>query len=247
MKAYGDFASVYDRLTLNVDYDEIAAAIVGMLKEQGVDAGLVLDLACGTGSLIRRLTLAGYELIGADGSSEMLVCARRKLEDAGQKALLLCQEMTGLDLYGTVKAAVCTLDGLNHLPDTDSLRRTLERLRLFIEPDGIFIFDVNTPYKHREVLKDNTFVYDLDDLFCVWQNATGDSLKTRMTLDVFVKEKGGRFLRFTEEFSERAFSDEEIAAALERSGFQILGLFDGYSGRPLCETSQRAVYLTKRI
>ncbi len=246
MTAYVDFASVYDRLTENADYDGIAAAIIGLLKERGIESGLVLDVACGTGQLLTRLIRGGYDLIGVDGSVEMLGKAQEKLIAAGQKALLLCQEMTALDLYGTVRAALCTLDSLNHLPDTKSLKRTFERLKLFVEPDGVLIFDVNTPYKHKKILADNTFVYDYDDLFCVWQNSTDDALKTEITLDVFVQEKKGCFKRFTEEFSERAFSDDELFLALEQSSFEILGLFDGYTGRPLCGTSQRAVYFAKR-
>lgn len=118
-----------------------------------------------------ELSKRGYEMIGVDASPDMLCAAQEKCAQAGAEVLFLCQPMEALDLYGTVNAAVCTLDSLNHITDPDTLREVLRRVSLFLEPGGLFVFDVNTPYKHREVLGNHTFVYDLEGLYCVWQNA----------------------------------------------------------------------------
>ncbi len=249
MTSYGDFAEVYDKLTENVDYDNMARRIVSILIENGIDSGLLLDLACGTGTLISKILSGwkGFELIGADCSSEMLSKAHDKLFKGGHKVLLLCQKMQELDLYGTVSAAFCTLDSLNHLVLPRELIKTFETLKLFIEPGGLFLFDVNTEYKHREILAGSTFVYELDDIFCVWQNsADTDNLLTEISLDVFIEQKGGLFKRFSESFSERAYSAEFLSNALEKSGFTIIGRYDGYSDKAPGKETQRVLYVTRR-
>ena len=171
MGGYADFAAFYDRLTDDVGYPQRADYIAELLMEHGMKKGIVLDLACGTGSLTLELSKRGYEMIGVDASPDMLCAAQEKCAKAGAEVLFLCQPMEALDLYGTVNAAVCTLDSLNHITDPDTLREVLRRVSLFLEPGGLFVFDVNTPYKHREVLGNHTFVYDLEGLYCVWQNA----------------------------------------------------------------------------
>lgn len=247
--SYGDFAEVYDRLTLNVDYDNMARRIVSILIENGIDKGLLLDLACGTGTLISKILSSynEYELIGADLSNEMLSKAYEKLNKGGHKALLLCQKIEELDLYGTVAAAFCTLDSINHLIMPWQLTKTFEKLRLFIEPGGLFLFDVNTEFKHSEILAQSTFVYELDDVFCVWQNSTDtNNLITEISLDVFTKQKGGLFKHFSESFSERAYSDEFLSKALEECGFTIIGKYDGYSDKSPDKRTQRVLYVSRR-
>ena len=168
--SYGVFSEFYDALTANVSYDTVSQVLSSLLTRYGKSRGLLLDLACGTGSVSVRLAKKGYEVIGVDLSPEMLSEAQNKAYSAGQNILFLCQDMTALDLYGTVDAAVCTLDGLCHLPNEESVFAALRKVSLFMNPGGVFLFDVNSDYKHRAVLGNNTFVYDTDDVYCVWQN-----------------------------------------------------------------------------
>lgn len=165
MGGYADFAAFYDRLTDDVGYPQRADYIAELLMEHGMKKGIVLDLACGTGSLTLELSKRGYEMIGVDASPDMLCAAQEKCAQAGAEVLFLCQPMEALDLYGTVNAAVCTLDSLNHITDPDTLREVLRRVSLFLEPGGLFVFDVNTPYKHREVLGNHT-------LCMIWRGFT---------------------------------------------------------------------------
>ena len=170
MSGYGKFAWFYDRLTDNVEYDKIAAAVDRYVERFGGRKNILLDIACGTGSLCERFAKMGYDVIGIDSSEQMLNAALDKKYDSGLPIQYLCQDMTKLDMYGTVDVTVCTLDSINHLTDIEAVMKVFERVSLFAYPDGLFIFDVNTVYKHREVLSNNAFVYDLDGLFCVWQN-----------------------------------------------------------------------------
>ena len=188
MAGYGDFAYYYDLLTGNVDYESRCDYISSLLAENGVGKGILLDLACGTGTMSLLLSEKGYDVIGVDASEEMLSQAQEKKMEKGSDVIFLCQKMEELDLFGTVNAAVSTLDSLNHVTDKETVREIFRRVSLFMEDKGIFLFDVNTPYKHRKVLGDNTFVYDMDDVYCVWQNSTDEELLTQVSLDIFEKD-----------------------------------------------------------
>ncbi len=247
MSGYADFASFYDRLTGDVGYPQRAGYLTGLLAENGVEKGTVLDLACGTGSLTLELARRGYEMIGVDASPDMLCVARGKCMQAGAGVLFLCQAMEALDLYGTVNAAVCTLDSLNHITDPDTLREVFRRVSLFLEPGGLFIFDVNTPYKHREILGDNTFVYDLEGLYCVWQNAYDAQDDTvDILLDFFEEGEDGSYTRSGEQFAERAYSHETLCALLDDVGLSLIGCYEEMMRTPPQKDTQRAVYLVKK-
>lgn len=242
---YDTFAAYYDRLTGNVDYGARAGYFDGLIRENmAVTEGtILLDLGCGTGSLAIELAARGYDMIGADASSAMLSIAMGK---GGGRIQYICQPFTGLDLYGTVDAVICALDSLNHLPDEAALNETFRRVALFTAPGGLFLFDVNTSYKHREILADNAFVYDLDDLFCVWQNFTDpDTLCTDISLDFFIRE-GKTYRREQERFQERPWSDELLRKLLRKHGYELLAVYAGDTRHPPAERDERAVYVARR-
>ncbi|WP_059005131.1 class I SAM-dependent DNA methyltransferase [Bittarella massiliensis (ex Durand et al. 2017)] len=244
---YGNFAGFYDALTENVDRARMAGFIVEKLAEQGIGGGIVLDAGCGTGELCLRLARAGYDLIGADPSEEMLEIARERVMGSGEDILLLGQGMEELDLYGTIRAAVSTLDTVNHLPDREAVRRAFSRVSLFMEEGGVFLFDVNTRYKHAQVLGNNAYLYDLGDLYCGWQNEWREEEGvTDISLTFFEEGEDGRFDRYDECFSETWYAPEFLQTALEEAGFALLQRFDGYRDRPVTEKSQRVVYLAKK-
>ena len=246
--SYGVFSEFYDALTANVSYDTVSQVLSYLLTRYGKSRGLLLDLACGTGSVSVRMAQKGYEVIGVDLSPEMLSEAQNKAYSAGQNILFLCQDMTALDLYGTVDAAVCTLDGLCHLPDEESVFAALQKVSLFMNPGGVFLFDVNSVYKHRAVLGNNTFVYDTDDVYCVWQNTLlSDGVTVQMDLDFFEPvSDAGDYVRQSERFTERAYPKETLEAMLKKAGFTVLDVFDGYSGKPAHDTSERLLFAVRK-
>lgn len=246
--SYGVFSEFYDALTANVSYDTVSQVLSSLLTRYGKSRGLLLDLACGTGSVSVRLAEKGYEVIGVDLSPEMLSEAQNKAFTAGQNILFLCQDMTALDLYGTVDAAVCTLDGLCHLPNEESVQAALRKVSLFMNPGGVFLFDVNSVYKHRAVLGNNTFVYDTDDVYCVWQNTLlSDGVTVQMDLDFFEPvSDAGDYVRQSERFTERAYPRETLEAMLKKAGFTVLDVFDGYSGKPAHDTSERLLFAVRK-
>ncbi|MFV0400513.1 MAG: class I SAM-dependent DNA methyltransferase [Oscillospiraceae bacterium] len=242
---YTAFARHYDDLTRNVDYPARAAYFDGLLRQEG-ERGLLLDLACGTGSLSLALAERGWDVIGADSSPEMLGIAQQKAIEAGRSMLFLNQSMEELDLYGTVDAAVCALDSLNHLPGLSAVKRAFSRLSLFVRPGGLLAFDVNTLHKHRQVLGDNAFVYETDQVLCVWRNALREDDGIDIELDFFEPQKDGRYLRSREAFTERYYSRELLEGALAANNFTLLAVYAADTLEQPGEDTQRDVYLAVR-
>ncbi len=246
--SYGIFSSVYDILTENVDYEKIAHKIRSLLRENHVDGGLLLDLGCGTGTLSFLLENEGYDVIGVDASEDMLAVANEKKFEDKSSAMFLCQKAEELDLYGTIDCAVSCLDTVNHIDTLKNVENAIARVSLFMNMGGIFIFDMNTPYKHESVLGNNTFIYDMDDVYCAWQNTYDHSTKsTTIDLDFFIKnEDDESYERYSESFCEYSYSVEAVEGFLRNSGFEILGMYDDYSDNPVTDKTERITFVAKK-
>lgn len=246
MAQYGEFAQYYDELICNVDYAARAAYFDQLIKKFGGSHGILLDVACGTGSLSFEMEKLGYDVIGADISEEMLGIANEKRYEFGSRVLFLNQSMQELDLYGTVDAAICALDSVNHIIEPEELTQGFRRIALFLDPDGIFIFDANTIYKHQHILGNETFVYDCEDVYCVWQNEYHEQNHVvDIQLDFFGECEDGRYDRAQELFCERAYSDEEMRTMLLAAGLQVIACYDSDSFSPPRPDSQRVIYVVK--
>ncbi len=245
--SYSSFASFYDSLTYNVEYEKRADYLCSLIERYQHDAGITLDLACGTGSLTVALAKRGLDVYGIDGSPSMLSIAQQKAAENELNILFLCQQMQSIDLYGTVDTVFCSLDSINHITNENDVLKTFERVSLFLNPDGYFIFDINTIYKHKHVLGDQVFVYDTDDVYCVWQNRYEEkSNRVGITLDFFGRE-GNAYYRSSEHFYERAYSTEHIVSLLEKAGMETVGLFDDLTFDSPKEETQRIVVVAKKI
>lgn len=247
MESYSQFAAVYDYLMQDVNYADRTAYLLKLFKKFGAVPTLLLDVACGTGMFSNLFAKKGVEVIGVDMSQEMLAIARENSADMETDVLFLCQKAQDLDLYGTVDGAICCLDSVNHITDKRILQKAFKKISLFLEKDRLFIFDANTVYKHENVLANNTFVMDEDEVYCVWQNSYNS--KTRITdisLDFFIKNEEV-FERSGEVFSERAYTEDELSLMLSRAGFKIEAVFDDMTENPINETSERAIFVCRKI
>ncbi len=244
---YNDFAYSYDALMTDVDYKKRTDYICSLFKAFDRMPTLMLDLACGTGEFANLFAQKGVSVIGVDVSYDMLSVAREKSAEQGNDILYLCQDAVELDLYGTVDGAICCLDSLNHITDYDGFCRAISRVSLFLEKDRLFIFDVNTPYKHREILGNNTFVIDTDDVYCVWQNEYNDNDNTvEINLDFFTPD-GDAYYRSGENFCERAYTADEINSALNKAGLKIEEVYEELTENKPNDTTQRIVYVTRKV
>ncbi len=247
MSGYAEFSGVYDILTQNVDYPQRADYIADLLSLNGVTGGILLDLACGTGTLSVEMAKKGFEVIGVDASGEMLSIAMNNAYEAEQNILFLCQQMQQLDLYGTINAAICTLDSINHLTDIADVEAAFSKVSLFTESGGVFVFDVNTPYKHREILADNSFVYEADGVYCVWQNTLDKETDTvQIDLDIFEEIEPDIYERTQESFCERAYSTEVLLELLEKTSFEPIAVYDELTKQPPKENSQRVFIIARK-
>jgi SAM-dependent methyltransferase len=246
MSGYRIFSQFYDNLTFNVDYKKRADYIQSALSLCGHEMGLTLDLACGTGSLTVELKRRGVDIFGIDGSYDMLSIAMDKAYDEELEMLFLCQQMENLDLYGTIDTCICTLDSLNHITDQAKLQRVFDKVALFMNPDGTFLFDVNTVYKHQNILCNNTFVYDTEDVYCVWQNSLKENNIVNIDLDLFERE-GEVFRRHSEHFKERAYEIDDLKEMLARSGFEIVGVYNDMTTDTLSADADRAVFVARIV
>lgn len=246
--SYGIFSSVYDILTENVEYERIADKICSLLTRNGINGGLLLDLGCGTGTLSFLLEKNGFDIIGVDPSEDMLAVANEKKYDENSSAIFLCQSGEELDLYGTIDCAVCSLDTINHISSLNKIRETFKKISLFMNLGGILVFDINTPYKHEKILGDNTFVYDMDEVYCVWQNTfDAQNGKTDIDLDFFIRNEDDEcYERYSESFSEYAYNLEDILNILKKCGFEILSLCDDYTDNDINEETQRITITAKK-
>lgn len=245
---YKDFAFVYDRLMTDADYPRRADELCRLFEKYDRQPRILLDLACGTGSFSNEMVNRGMQVIGVDVSSEMLEIASERSRKQGKDVLYLCQNASELDLYGTVDGAICCLDSLNHITNYSEFCRAIDRVSLFLEPGRLFIFDVNTAYKHEEVLADNTFVFEENGVYCVWSNEYNP--KTRITtaaLDFFAEQPNGYYIRSDDIVEERYYSFDEINTALTVAGLDIVNVCGEFTDAPPDRNAERAVYITRKV
>lgn len=241
------FAAVYDVFTDGVDYLSRTEYLHSILLSNGIKDGTVLDAACGTGSISKCLLDKGYEVVANDISVAMLNVAREKLSSYGDKAVLLCQDMCELDLFGTVDAAVCCLDSINHLLDENDVFDAIKSIGTFIRKDGIFIFDVNTIYKHQKILSDRTFVYEDESSFLVWQNSECDEENiVEMYIDIFSENTDGTYLRKSDDIAERAYSAELLTEVLSKNGFELLNIYGDMKFSSPEDKEERIYFVAKK-
>lgn len=246
MEAYGIFAQVYEELMDNVPYEEWAERICSILREYQIDDGLVLDLACGTGTLTRLLSRKGYDMIGVDASEEMLWEAKEAGSPGKQEILYLNQDMREFELYGTVEAVVCACDSLNYILEEEELLQVFSLVNNYLEKDGIFIFDMNTEYKFAEVLGDATIAENRENLSFIWENTYDEEEKiNEYALTIYMEEENGLYRRYEEFHYERAYALEEIKRLLEKAGMIFVGAYDGYGKKEVSDTTERFLIIAR--
>lgn len=242
---YCDFAYVYDRLMRDMDYSKLADYIEALFLEYGSKKpGLLLDLACGTGSLTVEFAKRGYDMIGVDISPDMLNCALEKSAELGVSPLWVCQDMRNFELYGTVDAVVCTMDSLNYITDFSDLKSVFRLVKNYLNPGGLFVFDMNTPYKYENVLGDNVFYEIGDEISYIWQSGYNpDDRICSFDLTFFVKESGQLYKKIEEGQKQKAWRIEEVKAALGESGLKPVEVLEEYTRKPPSGKTLRCFFI----
>ena len=260
-EGYDAIAKVYDKLNADIDYsawaDFVEKCFQKFLPEK---PELVLDLACGTGSMTIPLADRGYDMIGVDGSENML--AEAFMRGNGRSDILwLLQDMRAFELYGTVGAVTCCLDSLNYLLEDGDLQACFACVHNYLDPDGLFLFDMNTPYKFRHTYGDNAYILEdelvwdegLDteeraSVFCGWQNHFDpDTRICDFYLSLFEELENGSYRRADEHQRERCYEMEEILSALKAANLELLGVWSDFDFTAPDEKTERWYFCARAI
>ena len=247
MDAYTEFAKVYDLFMDNIPYEEWGAYLKGLLHENGVDDGLVLELGCGTGTMTEILAEAGYDMIGVDQSEEMLEEAARKREESGHEILYLCQDMREFELYGTVRAIVCVCDSMNYILEEEEVLGILtSAARNYLDYGGLFIFDLNTEYKYKEILGEQTIAENREESSFIWENYFDQEEGiNEYDLTLFIREEDGRFRKYEETHFQRAYEQEEVEKAIREAGMELVAVYDAFTKNPPRPDSERLYFVVR--
>ena len=246
MNSYDALAASYDGLMADVEYRRRADYLVRQFRKSTIPVRTVLDLACGTGTIACLLAARGYEVVAADGSEEMLTQAAQKAAALEHPPLFLHQSMPRLQLGVTVDAAISTLDALNYLTRREDLRETLRRVCRWLRPGGLFLFDVNTPYKLRR-MDGQVYLDETEDSYCVWRTfyAPGRKICTYQ-VDLFQLNDDGSWDRAFEEHRERAWEREELEADLTEAGFEAVRVTGDLTEHPPAQEEDRWIFRCRR-
>ena len=238
----GVFAKYYDALNAGADYGKLADYIEGVFSLYQKRPELVLDLACGTGSLTLELKKRGYDMAGLDLSAEMLAAAAAK--KGGQGILWTNQDMASFELYGTVDAVVCCYDSLNYLTAPGEVEKCFALVHNYLNPGGLFVFDVNSKQKFESIYAPSVFVIEdaKKKLFCVWRSHWQKKARScDFCLTLFEKRTDGAYTRHEATQREKHHGAGFLKNALIDAGFFDIRIFydfelsDRHTGGPVAE------------
>lgn len=238
MDAYTGFAEVYDLFMDQVPYEKWSGRIIQILSTYGIRDGLVLDLGCGTGSMTELLAGAGYDMIGVDASEEMLELAYEKRAESGHDILYLLQDMREFELYGTVRAIVSVCDSLNYITEEEELLHVFRLVRNYLDPDGVFFFDMNTIYKYSEMLGETTIAENREEGSFIWENYYDpEEQLNQYDLTLYIRDEDDRYTRFEETHIQKAYALERVLELLQQAGMKVEQIFDSDTGKEVTDTT----------
>lgn len=248
MEQYSSLAEFYDSLNFGCDYDSLADFLSSVIRENEREkTSLVLDLACGTGKLTFKLRERGYDMTGVDMSENMLASAQEYAYNNGiNDVLLLCQDMREFELYGTVDACVCTLDSINYLTKAEDVKKCFSLVHNYLIPEGVFVFDINTPYRFREIYAKNDFVLENDGALLAWQNSYNEKTGIcKFYLSIFCEGEDGRYDRYDETQTEKCYSRRKIEALLRETGFELISVYGGTDKKEASDTDEKWYFVAR--
>ena len=245
MDAYTGFAKLYDLFMDNIDYQAWGEYLTGLLREYHIDSGIVADLGCGTGNMTELLAEKGYDMIGIDNSYEMLEEAMEKRIESGHDILYLEQDMREFELYGTVAAVVSVCDSLNYITEQEELTEVFRLVNNYLDPDGLFIFDVNMEVKFRKIA-DSTIAENREEGSFIWENCFDEeSQVNEYALTLFIREEDDLYRKHEEFHYQKAYEPERVKELLEEAGLKVEAIYDAFTREPVREDSERIYFIAR--
>ncbi|MHC1750055.1 MAG: class I SAM-dependent methyltransferase [Cellulosilyticaceae bacterium] len=248
MEIYNDFAKVYDTFMGDTPYEKWAEFMHSQIEQYGVTPKIMCDLGCGTGKMCEIFADQGIDMIGIDISEEMLMVARENAMEQGKSILYLLQDMSEFELYGTVDVIYSCCDSINYLVEQEDVLKVFELVSNYLEENGLFIFDINTPYKYQEVLGNQVFAEQSEDAAYIWENYYDEEEAiNEFNVNFFIKDENGRYERTEEVHYQKAYSVETIKQLLNSAGLELLAVYDDYTNKPYGDTTIRATFIAREI
>jgi len=247
MQPYSGFASVYDMFMDNVPYDEWTDYVQQLLNKYNINNGLLLELGCGTGSMARRMSGKGFDMIGIDYSEEMLSIAREKSMESEDRILYLCQDMREFELFGTVAAVISVCDSMNYILTEEELLKVFRLVNNYLDPQGIFVFDLDTQYAYEEILGDNTIAENREEGSFIWENTYyEDEMMNEVSLTLFIpQEDSALFEKQEETHYRRAYPLDTVKRLIEEAGMEFVAAYEALTEKKPKKNSER-VYIIAR-
>ena len=245
MEAYGGFAQVYDMFMDNVDYHQWCSYAITLLHRYGMQDGTLVEIGCGTGTGTMLFAKAGYDMIGIDISQEMLEIAESKKES--EDIVYVLQDATELELPFPVPAMVSIGDSMNYITDYGDFMQVLKKVRQFLEPGGIFVFDLKTK-KYFSDIGETTIAEDREECSFIWENYFDEETNiNEYYLSVFVRGEDGRYDKYEEEHFQRAYTLAEVKKAVETAGLKMERIYEAFSEREGSEENDRVYVVVRNV
>lgn len=226
------------------DSEETAAEPMDQNLRQ--ERNTILDLGCGTGTLTELLARRGYDMIGVDNAEEMLRIAMDKRERSGLDILYLLQDMREFELYGTVRAVVSICDSINYIIEEEDLLQVFRLVNTYLDPGGIFLFDLNTQYKYEVLLGECIIAENREDGSFIWENDYDPETQINTyDLTLFLREEEGLYRKYQETHFQRAYSLERIGELLKEAGMELLAIYEAFTEQEPLKESQRVYVLAR--
>lgn len=246
MEAYSGFAQVYDFLMKDVDYNGWVDYIEKIYHKEGLKPNSILELACGTGNITNRFAKKGYDITGVDISSEMLTFAKNKAHDMGINVKYLNQDMIELDYNKKLDSILCLCDGLNYILEESDLLEVFKRVYSLLKEDGLFVFDISSYYKLSEILGDNVYAENFEDISYIWENYFDEAASIcELDLTIFIR-KNGLFERYQECHYQRAYRVQEILTFLKIVGFKNINIYKGFTFDDFSTNDERVNFVCRK-
>lgn len=245
---YTKFAVAYDEMMDNVDYVRWANYMHNLFVHYRCQPSKVLELACGTGSILVKLAQKGYEMWGVDRAAEMIEIAQMKADKADQKVELFQGDMRYFSFDEKFDAVLCLYDSINYILKKDEMMQVFENVHNVLNPNGLFIFDITTEHNIVQHFHGQTFAENKEDFSYVWKNTYSYKDKIcRTKLTFFLREENDLFRRYEEFHIQKIFEVDEIEKWLKKSGYKVLSAFNSFGMRKWKGNSDRINFTARKL
>lgn len=244
---YNKFAYIYDDLMKDAPYEEWVEITEKIIAKYNLNPDEIVDLGCGTGNIAIPLSRNGYHLIGLDLSEEMLAIAYDKMQESNITFPLINQNMKEFQLPNQVDLIISYCDSLNYLAGIEEIKETFRKVYDNLKDNGFFIFDMHTPYKIKEVFKDNTFAWNDKEISVIWLPEVDETnLIVEHDLTFFVQAEDNYYEKFNEIHRQQTYTMDTVKRVLEETGFELLETFADFQMVLVGETSERVFYVCRK-